>query len=71
VYAKLPSGFKIQTLVDNYNPDWAIVFQTKKTKIVYLVSETKGSMANMQLKRPEKIKIEYAKNHFENLVTSV
>ena len=40
VYAKLPSGFKIPTPVGNYNPDWAIVFETKETKHVYFIAET-------------------------------
>lgn len=69
VYAKLPSGFKIPTPVGNYNPDWAIVFETKKTKNVYFIAETKGSMSTMQLKGAEKLKIEYAKKHFEKLGT--
>lgn len=67
VYAKLPSGFKISTPVGNYNPDWAIVFETKNTKNVYFIAETKGSMSTMQLKGAEKLKIEYAKKHFEKL----
>ena len=31
VYAKLPNGFKIPTPVGNYNPDWAIIFDSIHT----------------------------------------
>ena len=67
VYAKLPSGFKIPTPVGNYNPDWAIVFDTKVAKYVYFIAETKGSMESLQLKEAETRKINYAKKHFESL----
>ena len=70
VYAKLPNGpngFKIPTPVGNYNPDWAIVFDTKKVKYVYFIAETKGSMSSLQLREIEKLKIRYAKRHFEDL----
>ena len=67
VYAKLPNDFKIPTPVGNYNPDWAIVFDTDKFKYVYFVAETKGSMDSLQLKEIEKRKINYAKKHFEAL----
>jgi type III restriction enzyme len=69
VYAKLPGGFKIPTPVGDYNPDWAIVFETKETKHVYFIAETKGSMSTLQLKGAEKLKIEYARKHFEKLGT--
>ena len=67
VYAKLPNGFKIPTPVGNYNPDWAIVFDTDKFKYVYFIAETKGSMETLQLKEIEKRKINYAKKHFDAL----
>ncbi len=67
VYAKLPSGFKIPTPVGNYNPDWAIVFDTNKFKYVYFIAETKGTMESLQLKEIETRKINYAKKHFEAL----
>ena len=67
VYAKLPSGFRIPTPVGNYNPDWAIVFDTDKYKYVYFIAETKGSMETLQLKEIEQKKISYAKKHFEAL----
>jgi type III restriction enzyme len=67
VYAKLPNDFKIPTPVGNYNPDWAIVFDTDKFKYVYFIAETKGSMDSLQLKEAEKRKINYAKKHFDSL----
>ena len=67
VYAKLPSWFKISTPVWNYNPDWAIVFDKKDVKYIYFIAETKWSMSSMDLKWGEKLKIEYAKKHFESL----
>jgi len=67
IYAKLPHGFKIPTPVGSYNPDWAIVFDTKKVKYIYFIAETKGSMSTLQLKGAEDLKIQYAKKHFEAL----
>lgn len=67
VYAKLPSGFKIPTPVGNYNPDWAIVFDTKEVKYIYFIAETKGDMSSLNLKWTENLKIAYARKHFESL----
>lgn len=58
---------KIPTPVGNYNPDWAIVFDSKDVKYVYFIAETKGSMSSMQIRASEKFKIQYAKKHFESL----
>lgn len=70
IYAKLPRGFKIPTPIGNYNPDWAIVFDTDDFKFVYFIAETKGSMQTMQLKKMEELKISYAKKHFAALNTA-
>ena len=67
VYAKLPNAFKIPTPVGNYNPDWAIVFDTDKFKYIYFIAETKGTMETIQLKKIEERKINYAKKHFDSL----
>ena len=67
VFAKLPRGFKIQTPVGSYNPDWAIVFEEAEVKHVYFIAETKGSMSTMQLKEIEQKKIAYARKHFASL----
>jgi len=63
-YAKLPRGFSIPTPVGDYNPDWAIVFDERKTKHIYFVAETKGSMSSMQLNEIEKSKAKCAKKFF-------
>jgi type III restriction enzyme len=67
VFAKLPKGFKIDTPVGSYNPDWAIVFDEADIKHIYFIAETKGSMSSMQLKEIEQKKIEYARKHFSAL----
>jgi len=67
VYAKLPKGFFIPTPVGNYNPDWAIAFQEGCVKHVYFVAETKGSMSTMQLKKIEQLKIDCARQFFDDL----
>ena len=67
VYAKLPTGFKIPTPIDNYTPDWAIAFKKNSVKHVYFVAETKGSMSSLELRGKEKGKIECAKKLFEQL----
>ncbi len=64
VYAKLPSGFYISTPVGRYNPDWAIVFDSKKVRHIYFIAETKGSMDSLQLRLIEGAKIECARKHF-------
>ncbi len=70
IYAKLPRGFSIPTPIGNYNPDWAIVFDTDKFKYIYFIAETKGSMKTLQLKKMEELKIKYAKEHFKALNTA-
>jgi type III restriction enzyme len=67
VYAKLPSNFKIETPVGNYNPDWAIVIQNNDEKEIFFIAETKGSLDTLEIREREKLKIEYAKKHFEAL----
>ena len=67
VYAKLPSSFQIPTPVGGYNPDWAIVFDKDDVKYIYFIAETKGSMSTLDLRGKEKLKIDYAKKHFEAL----
>ena len=67
VYAKLPRGFHIPTPVGNYNPDWAIAFQSGAVKHVYFVAETKGSMSSMDLRKIEESKIKCARNFFTKI----
>jgi len=56
VYAKLPRGFLISTLVGDYNPDRAISFKEGSVKHIYFVAETKGAMSSMKLREIEKKK---------------
>lgn len=65
VYAKLPSGFYINTPVGKYNPDWAIAFKEGTVKHVYFVAETKGSLSTLSLRGEELSKIHCAREHFK------
>ncbi|WP_129407982.1 hypothetical protein [Marinitoga lauensis] len=67
VYAKLLKNFKIETPVGNYNPDWAIVIENGDEKEIFFIAETKGSLDSMEIREKERLKIEYAKKHFEAL----
>ncbi len=70
VYAKLPKAFHIPTPVGNYNPDWAIAFQSGKVKHIYFVAETKGSMSSMDLRKIEESKIECARKFFARITSA-
>ena len=67
VYAKLPKSFHIPTPVGNYNPDWAIAFQSGKVKHIYFIAETKGSLSSMDLRKIEESKIECARKFFAKI----
>lgn len=67
VYAKLPRGFSIPTPVGDYNPDWAIAFESGKVKHVYFIAETKGSMSSLELRKIEEARIECAKKFFAKI----
>jgi type III restriction enzyme len=69
VYAKLPKSFYIPTPVGNYNPDWAIAFESGKVKHIYFVAETKGSMSSMDLRKIEESKIECARKFFAKITS--
>jgi type III restriction enzyme len=69
VYAKLPKSFSIPTPVGNYNPDWAIAFQSGKVKHIFFVAETKGSMSSMDLRKIEESKIECARKFFAKITS--
>ncbi len=69
VYAKLPRGFSITTLVGDYNPDWAIAFEEGKVKHIYFIAETKGSMSSMELRKIEECKIECARKFFTKITS--
>lgn len=67
VYAKLPRGFSIPTPMGNYNPDWAIAFESGSVKHIYFIAETKGTLSTMELKGVENRKIEAARKFFATL----
>lgn len=69
VYAKLPRAFHIPTPVGNYNPDWAIAFESGKVKHVYFIAETKGSISSMDLRKIEESKIECARKFFAKITS--
>lgn len=64
VYTKLPRGFYINTPMGNYNPDWALVYDSGEKKHIYFVAETKGSLQATQLRTSEQCKINCARKHF-------
>lgn len=62
VYAKLPSKFYIPTPMGKYTPDWAIVFENDKSREIYFIAETKGSLNSSELRAVENGKINCAKS---------
>lgn len=71
LYAKLPSRFKIDTPIGNYNPDWAVVLNTDEGEKLYFVAETKGTENINDLKGTEKKKILCGRKHFEVIDTGI
>lgn len=65
LYTKLPDSFFIETPLGNYNPDWAIVYDSPKGYKIYFVIETKGSTDSMDRRGKENYKIHCAKLHFD------
>jgi type III restriction enzyme len=65
LFMKLPSWFKIDTPLGNYNPDWAIVKHGDET--VYLVRETKSTRDFLKLRTAEADKVRCGERHFEAL----
>ena len=70
VYAKLPKGFAIPTPVGDYNPDWAIAFDSGKVRHVFFIAETKGSMSSLELREIEKARISCARKFFATITTN-
>jgi type III restriction enzyme len=70
VYAKLPRGFSIPTPVGDYNPDWAIAFDSGKVRHIYFIAETKGSMSSLELREIEKARIDCAKKFFAKITSN-
>ena len=68
LFVKLPSWFKIDTPVGEYNPDWAIVKHGDET--VYLARETKGTKDFLKLRNSEADKVRCGEKHYETLGVS-
>lgn len=68
LFVKLPSWFRVETPVGDYNPDWAIVRETPGSPPrLYLVRETKGTSDFAKLDQAERDKITCGKRHFAAL----
>ena len=65
LFAKLPSGFKIDTPLGTYNPDWAVTGGSDGTPVVHLVSESKSDFT--KLRDDEKAKVTCGAAHFAAL----
>lgn len=65
VYTKLPGWFRIATPLGNYNPDWALVYDSNGEERIYFVAETKSDL--LTLRAGEKAKIACGKAHFSAL----
>lgn len=69
VYVKLPSWFKIDTPLGNYNPDWALVVEKGGKEKLYFIIESKGTENRLELRPEEEAKITCAEKHFEAIGT--
>jgi type III restriction enzyme len=67
LFTKLPSNFKINTPIGNYNPDFAIIVEIDGEEKLYFVLESKGSVLEEDRRGKENQKIKCAKKHFEVL----
>lgn len=65
LFVKLPSWFKINTPVGEYNPDWAILKHDGQA--LYLVRETKGTRDFLKLRTSEADKVRCGEKHFNLL----
>jgi hypothetical protein len=66
LFVKLPSWFKVDTPVGEYNPDWAIVKRNDDgEETLYLVRETKAVRGFLKLRTSEADKVRCGQKHFE------
>jgi type III restriction enzyme len=65
LFVKLPSWFKIDTPIGQYNPDWAFV--TEREEKLYFVRETKSTLDSEERRTKENQKIACGRKHFETL----
>lgn len=66
MYSKLKKGsIIIENPIENYSPDWAIVYKTNNEKVrIYLIIETKWDKKWEDLSQKEQTKIICAEKHF-------
>ncbi len=67
MFFKIPSKFKIETPIGNYNPDWAVFLNKNGEEKLYFVVETKGSLNPFDRRGKENLKIHCGKQHFKAL----
>jgi len=65
LFVKLPSWFKIDTPIGQYNPDWAFV--TEREEKLYFVRETKSTLDSEERRTTENQKIACGRKHFDTL----
>lgn len=63
LFAKLPAGFKIDTPLGTYNPDWAVTGDQGRGPSVHLVSESKSDFT--ALRDSEEAKVRCGEAHFK------
>src|SRR5699024_4496954 len=56
-YIKLPSRFKVDTPLGDYNPDWALLKEEFGKEKLYFIVETKGDTTKQELRPNERAKI--------------
>jgi type III restriction enzyme len=66
-YCKLPDWFKVDTPLDAYRPDWAVVVEEDHGEKLYLVRETKSTHDSEKRRDSENKKIKCGKAHFAAL----
>lgn len=73
MYSKIKKGsFIIENPVENYSPDWAIVYKVNDEQaMIYFIAETKWKKQWEDLTDKEKIKIICAKKHFKAINNNV
>ena len=71
LYVKLPNWFVVNTPIGDYNPDWAIVWQSYNEhgepmgeEMLFLVRETKSAQDMDKLRPDEARKIHCGRRHF-------
>jgi len=71
LFFKIPDGFKIETPIGTYTPDWAVYLEQNGDRKLYFVLETKGTTSLYDLRTPEQLKIKCGKAHFAALENDV